>query len=359
MEIQEENMILNMGSNDISYIAKGKRTKRQRLQSPMVLAALTNTATSNSTTSGGGGDDDGGNVENGDDNNNNNNQIIVNNSSVSPTSSTTTGVITNNEAEDQEDEDMANCLILLAKGGHGIKRSIQHPEEEEDIIIPTAITTTNLMEGVVPRLNSRRITETPIVGKSGFYVYECKTCNRCFPSFQALGGHRASHKNPKNLLMVEDHQQQQLKKSLVLLSETQIPVSRATTTTSSSMGIYNNKSKVHECSICGAEFSSGQALGGHMRRHRTTPIGAPPTTNSSAISAIINHNNTTKNIITGISGTEEFHHPKMQKTRNLLSLDLNLPAPQEDEQQGKFTFGSNSKQQSLVFSASPLVDCHY
>ncbi|RZC77061.1 hypothetical protein C5167_001830 [Papaver somniferum] len=119
---------------------------------------------------------------------------------------------------------MANCLILLARGGHGNndKTSIQHPEEEEDVVIPTvttATTTTNLMEVAVPRFNSRRITEASIIGKSGFYVYECKTCNRCFPSFQALGGHRASHKKPKNLLMVEDHQQQQLKKSLVKRGE--------------------------------------------------------------------------------------------------------------------------------------------
>lgn len=67
-------------------------------------------------------------------------------------------------------------------------------------------------------------------------VFECKTCNRRFPSFQALGGHRASHKKPR---IAGDG-------SLL-------------------------QPKLHECSICGLEFAVGQALGGHMRRHR--PLG--------------------------------------------------------------------------------------
>ncbi|KAI3470730.1 hypothetical protein Pfo_027393 [Paulownia fortunei] len=72
-------------------------------------------------------------------------------------------------------------------------------------------------------------------------VFTCKTCNRQFPSFQALGGHRASHK--KLRLAAGDHLQQ--------------PSSPP-------------KPKTHECSICGLEFAIGQALGGHMRRHRAT-----------------------------------------------------------------------------------------
>ncbi|XP_047045527.1 zinc finger protein ZAT12-like [Lolium rigidum] len=62
-------------------------------------------------------------------------------------------------------------------------------------------------------------------------AFVCKTCGRVFQSFQALGGHRASHKKP--LLDGDDL-----------------------------------KPKLHGCSVCGLEFAIGQALGGHMRRHR-------------------------------------------------------------------------------------------
>ena len=72
-------------------------------------------------------------------------------------------------------------------------------------------------------------------------VFGCKTCNRQFPSFQALGGHRASHKKPR-----------------LAAEATQV------------------KPKTHECAICGVEFPIGQALGGHMRRHR----GHKPIVNS-------------------------------------------------------------------------------
>jgi len=70
-------------------------------------------------------------------------------------------------------------------------------------------------------------------------VFECKTCNRQFPPFQALGGHRASHKKPR------------LADGGIDGAAPEPP-----------------RPKVHGCSICGLEFAIGQALGGHMRRHR-------------------------------------------------------------------------------------------
>ncbi|CAL9123426.1 unnamed protein product [Musa textilis] len=57
-------------------------------------------------------------------------------------------------------------------------------------------------------------------------VFWCRTCHRQFPSFQALGGHRASHKKPR---LAEDRHG-------------------------------------HACSVCGLEFAVSQGLGGHMRQ---------------------------------------------------------------------------------------------
>ncbi|KAI4302383.1 hypothetical protein MLD38_038134 [Melastoma candidum] len=90
-------------------------------------------------------------------------------------------------------------------------------------------------------------------------VFECKTCSRQFPSFQALGGHRASHKKPKTAARVG--------------ADSGNESSAAATARSPP-----SKPKTHECLVCGQEFSNGQALGGHMRRHRATALGVLPNT---------------------------------------------------------------------------------
>ncbi|KAG8390869.1 hypothetical protein BUALT_Bualt01G0128500 [Buddleja alternifolia] len=131
-------------------------------------------------------------------------------------------------------------------------------------------------------------------------VFTCKTCNRQFSSFQALGGHRASHKKPK----------------LTAGDQPSTPP----------------KPKTHECSICGLEFPIGQALGGHMRRHRAT------------INIDHNHHNQT---LPSLSLSPPAHVPIVKKSnsRRVLWLDLNL-TPSEN----KFVFGK---------VAPAAVDCFF
>ncbi|KAG6639800.1 zinc finger protein ZAT5-like [Carya illinoinensis] len=208
-------------------------------------------------------------------------------------------------AEEEEEEDMANCLILLAQGRH-----------------------------------SRKVQEQAALSTA----YQCKTCSRRFASFQALGGHRASHKKPRADINTDE------KKPLTLLGVQDYRFDNTSTTLSLQLGnrdhLYssNNKSKVHDCSICGAEFSSGQALGGHMRRHRTF---------MSTATTVPSAGNT-------LSNPPESH--KASKKRNILQLDLNLPAPEDHDHlhRDSSSFSLVSKEPVLFFSStSALVDCHY
>ncbi|XP_009779271.1 zinc finger protein ZAT11-like [Nicotiana sylvestris] len=111
-------------------------------------------------------------------------------------------------------------------------------------------------------------------------LFECRTCKKQFESFQALGGHRESHKKPK-LNTVADL-------------------------------IKPNKKK-HEFSYCGEEFSLGQALGGHMRKHRHKLQKLKPQDSDDDNSA-----------------GEEVVEKKISGTEKALFLDLNL-TPYENE----------------------------
>ncbi|KAL1558181.1 zinc finger protein ZAT5-like [Salvia divinorum] len=259
--------------SDQNMIVKGKRTKRPR--------------PSSSTSSNGG--------------------ELCNAFVSSP--ATSSGISTSTE----EDEDMANCLILLARGN-----SPPQPDE-----IKTAPEN---------KFSSRKFAEmaTTAAGKVGIYVYECKTCNRTFPSFQALGGHRASHKKPKTAAEADQRKSPPSPENQEVEGGKEL---RKSTTISPPPPAQNdpNKSKMHECSICGSEFGSGQALGGHMRRHRSV---APPSASGRIPTSV------------------DAHTTSHEKARNLLALDLNLPAPPEDEK-------LQPPPPHVVFSTAALVDCHY
>ncbi|KAJ8553704.1 hypothetical protein K7X08_024382 [Anisodus acutangulus] len=132
--------------------------------------------------------------------------------------------------------------------------------------------------------------------------FECTTCNKSFHSYQALGGHRASHKNTegKNCTSTDIDHIKHIKKC-----------SNESELNEFGKKIENNcgskkQLKMHECPICFKIFSSGQALGGHKRSHLI------------AEAKRANNNNQTVEIEKPIPEVRNF-------------LDLNLPAPVEEE----------------------------
>jgi hypothetical protein len=110
----------------------------------------------------------------------------------------------------------------------------------------TTSTTTSADSAGVVVTQKKRARRGRAVATSGEGEFVCKTCNRAFPSFQALGGHRTSHLRGRHGL------------------ELGVGVARA---------IREKKRKEdeqqgYECHVCGLGFETGQALGGHMSRHR-------------------------------------------------------------------------------------------
>lgn len=331
MEAQEE---VIMGSKEqMTQIIKGKRTKRQRPQSPIPFAITTHSSSGDAVPGGGGG----GGVDcsnNGD----NDHQMNINNTNTITLSPTTSSTEVPGGSTTEEEEDMANCLILLAQG-----------QSRDYNKIPN------------PKFNSRRYLDSDM-GKAaaGYCVYECKTCNRTFQSFQALGGHRASHKKPKamaeekkhyNFASSDDEDGQFKNLSLQLGNHNRGLIN---------CSINRISNKIHECSVCGAEFTSGQALGGHMRRHRGPII-------SNNVNMNTNLNNTTLSLTSSALEVVDHQEAIKKRQKNVLSLelDLNLPAPDDEP---KFALSSKQQPQQqqqqqqspLVFSPAPtLVDCHY
>ncbi|KAL6504593.1 hypothetical protein OROHE_023351 [Orobanche hederae] len=128
-----------------------------------------------------------------------------------------------------EEEYLALCLIMLARGGGG---ACAHAE---------AATSDSQMHLALP---------PPVMAPSDSskLVYRCSVCDKAFASYQALGGHKASHR--KLNARVDEH------------STASGSAAAATSSAATSGG-----GKTHECSVCHKCFPTGQALGGHKRRH--------------------------------------------------------------------------------------------
>ncbi|GLJ18699.1 hypothetical protein SUGI_0333550 [Cryptomeria japonica] len=105
-----------------------------------------------------------------------------------------------------EVEFMASCLVMLASSGESWEPTIKpSPSLDDDCTTsrardlkrkrrtpPAALCSGDLKKLVVPMPMPKKMK------------YECKTCKKMFASFQALGGHRASHNKVKGCSAKQD-----------------------------------------------------------------------------------------------------------------------------------------------------------
>ncbi|KHN48727.1 Zinc finger protein ZAT4 [Glycine soja] len=112
--------------------------------------------------------------------------------------------------------------------------------------------------------------------------FECTTCNKIFHSYQALGGHRASHKKIKGCFASRNESSENSIETDLspdpIITENKLMKngdSECVVEHQHGASFHNEvetvneskKSKGHECPICLKVFPCGQALGGHKRSH--------------------------------------------------------------------------------------------
>ncbi|GAB2222470.1 hypothetical protein Droror1_Dr00013692 [Drosera rotundifolia] len=170
-----------------------------------------------------------------------------------PTTTTSTMIPTASNASEPitEEEYLALCLIMLA---HGRTDSfITKPQPPP----PEAPTKKEAATAVPPSTASRTNDNTNnkpspppvLLDEKPTMSYKCSVCDKSFGSYQALGGHKASHRKLPGA--DEDQKSASSAATAPIVPSVSNPVG----------------GKTHECSICHKSFPTGQALGGHKRCH--------------------------------------------------------------------------------------------
>ncbi|KAA8523489.1 hypothetical protein F0562_009912 [Nyssa sinensis] len=138
--------------------------------------------------------------------------------------------------------------------------------------------------------------------------YKCSTCNKCFPTHQALGGHRSSHNKVRNFQNTIDES------SSAAAGDEQhaYPIINETKESEGAACSKMVEMSTHQCKICKKTFPTGQALGGHKRCHWIAPAVEAPSSQ--------------------VTSPEE-PGESSQMCRKVLDFDLNEPAAMEEYEQ--------------------------
>ncbi|KAI3700972.1 hypothetical protein L2E82_45613 [Cichorium intybus] len=240
-------------------------------------------------------------------------------------------------SEDEEDVALAKCLMALSN-------SVVDQPLELDLNDRLCPTTNKEEQSRNPRLSQEFLTNVskpppPLDKAKGVMtttttpkgMFECKACKKVFNSHQALGGHRASHKNVKGCFAAKNEQfDDNLADKDNIIHDDLKPIVPYQSDT--------RKSKVHKCSICNRIFASGQALGGHKRCHWLTSNYTPDT----SITKINFHEHIEQlyqralaipkelelklNLPASSNPTTTTHRDLQNPTRQEVSTDINLHA---------------------------------
>ncbi|KAL3505065.1 hypothetical protein ACH5RR_034906 [Cinchona calisaya] len=180
-----------------------------------------------------------------------------------------------------EEEYLALCLIMLARG-----RKVNL-----NLSLPSSSSSAAAAKNTSLPPNPPQISTSSDVPK---LLYKCSVCDKAFGSYQALGGHKASH---RKLPGCDDQP-----------STSTATVSVTTTTTSSSGGAGGGRT--HGCSICHKCFPTGQALGGHKRCHYEGTIGggggSSGVTSSEGVGSSINNSHSKRDFDLNLPALPEF-----------------------------------------------------
>ncbi|EOX97446.1 hypothetical protein QUC31_015683 [Theobroma cacao] len=134
------------------------------------------------------------------------------------------------------------------------------------------------------------------------FRFECSSCKKVFGSHQALGGHRASHKNVKGCFAITRSDGCEVEDQ----SGDEDGIVKENVEDNSKMMMVLG----HKCSICLRVFPTGQALGGHKRCHWEKGDETSPNQGLNLLAA-----------------------------REDCGLDLNLPAPVETDPSSSHSSG--------------------
>ncbi|XP_073034493.1 zinc finger protein ZAT6-like [Primulina eburnea] len=202
-----------------------------------------------------------------------------------------------------EEEYLAACLVMLARSGDATTTSAVRPlnQDVKGENSPAGLTDRTDATASASKRTERFSAKAAAPAQNQFY--KCSVCSKSFSSYQALGGHKASHR---------------VKPPVAATSSDDSNLSTSASTHASNIYPLNPSGRLHACSICNKTFPTGQALGGHKRRHYEGKIGCATTKTARSKSVSASSDVTTS-------------HGDGDSTAPHRNFDLNLPPSPELE----------------------------